>query len=70
MSPVHLNRTLQRLRARNIVTWETPHVEVLNREALAYLAEFSEDLDKVAKDFSERAKVLDAETQPAMIDAR
>ncbi|MEZ2148213.1 Crp/Fnr family transcriptional regulator [Bradyrhizobium sp. DN5] len=40
ISIVHVNRTLQELRRRGLITWEEGEVAVLNREELESIAEF------------------------------
>jgi CRP-like cAMP-binding protein len=43
MSAVHVNRTLQELRRRNLLSWESQTVEILDRDALEELAQFEPD---------------------------
>lgn len=40
MSTVHTNRTLKELRARNLITWKGPALEILDWEALTLLGDF------------------------------
>jgi CRP-like cAMP-binding protein len=40
LSPVHVNRTLQELRARELIHWKGTNVRILDWDALAEIAEF------------------------------
>ena len=40
LSPVHVNRTLQELRARNLISWKGRNVAILDWEELARIGEF------------------------------
>jgi CRP-like cAMP-binding protein len=43
MSNVHVNRTVQELRKRGLITWEARTVKILNKKALRELGEFVPD---------------------------
>ena len=55
MSAVHLNRSLQQLRAADLVIWEGAQVELTDPPALARLAVFNRDMIRIAEDFGRRA---------------
>jgi CRP-like cAMP-binding protein len=43
LSTVHINRTVQELRRRHLLRWESQTVEIIDRDALEELAEFDSD---------------------------
>ncbi len=49
-SVVHANRTLQALRRRDLIVWRDQHVEILDWERLAQLAEFDPDYLRLHKE--------------------
>lgn len=55
LSPVHLNRTLQYLRAQKLLITIGQSVELPNPEALARLAAFNEEMVRIAQKFGRRA---------------
>ncbi len=56
MSNVHLNRSLQHLRADGLVIWENHRITLPDPPTLARLAVFNPDMIKVAEDFARRAR--------------
>ena len=43
LSPVHVNRTIQELRRRELIEWQGQIVRLLRREELEAIADFSPD---------------------------
>lgn len=56
MSTVHLNRTLQRLRAANLVSWSENRIQLLDPPALARLAVFNPEMIRIAQEFEARTR--------------
>ena len=48
LSAVHLNRTIQRLRGRNLVEWLGEEIRVLDTSALASLAQYNPELERLS----------------------
>lgn len=55
MSPVHVNRTLQSLRARGLVEWSGHQVRLPDPAEVARLAQVSPDFVSIVMEFGERA---------------
>lgn len=55
MSPVHVNRTLQGLRAKGLVEWSGHQVTLPDPAALARLAQVSPNFVSIVMEFGERA---------------
>ncbi len=65
MSAVHLNRSLQQLRADNLVIWNGQQIELPDPPALARLAYFNRDMIHIAEDFGRRAQTANGNSAPA-----
>lgn len=55
LSPVHVNRTLQALRARGLFSWVGNRINILNASGMSNLADFDQSIEQLASDARRRA---------------